>query len=80
MSNSKDTQPKSTPVAAVVVPAAVVVDQPPAAVDQVVEFLLDYRGKLTAEQYFLKGTRVAFPAAQAAALVEAGRAITVDAE
>jgi hypothetical protein len=79
MSNQKD-QPKSAPAAAAVVPTAGVVDQPPAAVDQVVEFLLDYRGKLTQEQFYLTGTRVAFPAAQAAALIEAGRAIAVDAE
>jgi hypothetical protein len=73
MSNQKGNPPKSDP-------AAAIVDQPPAAAAQVVEFVQDYRGKLTAEQFYLTGTRMAFPAAQAAALIEAGRAIAVDAE
>jgi hypothetical protein len=40
----------------------------------VVIFAQDYRGKLTAEQYYTAGTRVEFPAEQARALVDAGRA------
>lgn len=39
-----------------------------------VRFLQDYRGWLTEERFFVAGQEAEFPAEQAAALVEAGRA------
>lgn len=45
-----------------------------------VRFLQDYRGKLTQEQYFTKGQEVEFEDGQAAALIEAGRAVEVKAK
>ena len=42
-----------------------------------VKFLHDYRGKLTAEAYFTKGTTEDFGAETAKALVDAGRAVYV---
>lgn len=43
-----------------------------------VKFLVDYRGKLTNEQYYLAGTVAEFDKETAAALVEAGRAELVE--
>lgn len=45
-----------------------------------VVFAQDYRGVLTAEQYYTAGTRVEFPAAQAQALIAAGRATQAKSE
>jgi hypothetical protein len=42
-----------------------------------IEFLQDYRGVLTGEQFYLAETRVEFPAEQARELVAAGRAVLV---
>ncbi len=50
-------------------------DEPTTAV---IVFTQDYRGVLTNEQYYLKGTAVEFPLSQAASLVEAGRATYKD--
>ena len=42
-----------------------------------VMFLQDYRGVLTEERYYTKGTVASFPDKQASALIEAGRATAV---
>ena len=42
-----------------------------------VQFLVDYRGKLTKETYYTAGTVVEFDAATAQALIDEGRATAV---
>ena len=42
-----------------------------------VQFLVDYRGKLTRENYYTAGTVVEFDAATAQALIDEGRATEV---
>ena len=42
-----------------------------------VQFLVDFRGKLTQENYYLAGEQVEFDAATAQALIDEGRAVAV---
>ena len=42
-----------------------------------VQFLVDYRGKLTRENYYTAGTVVEFEPATAQALIDEGRAVRV---
>ena len=52
-----------------------VTDEPaPTPPTRFVKFLQDYRGKLTAEQFYLSGEVVEFPAEVAEKLIAAGRA------
>lgn len=44
-----------------------------------VQFLVDYRGKLTREDYYTAGMVVEFDAATAQALIDEGRAVAVPA-
>ncbi len=42
-----------------------------------VQFLVDYRGKLTRENFYLAGEQVEFDAGTAQALIDEGRAVAV---